>query len=94
MADEAEYTEIPIESLLGGAPSTDPSLIGDLTMEIAAQLTRLHLMLDEADEDEYAAHRRRLDLLRTMVANLPESARRRRKIGFSVTSSNRRRRPR
>lgn len=81
-ADDEWDDEVPVEALPGSASAgADPSLRDGL-LEVYAAVCKLHVMLEEADAEEFRVVGTRLHNLKTAVSRLPECARPRKSIGF------------
>lgn len=84
--DWDEYEDPPVEALPGSPPSdVAPSATSELLLELTAAVTRLHVLMHEADEEEFKAIARRLRLFRRLVNELPERpSRPTKRIGFRL----------
>lgn len=83
--DEEEY-EAPVEALDGSAtPSSGAQEVAGMLLGLIGEIPKLHVMLLEADEEEFGLLLPRLRAFLDLVGQLPTSPNKRRKpMGFEV----------
>ncbi len=82
--EDDDYGDGPVEALSGSGSGTGESgAVADMLLGLIGGCSQLITLLLESDQEEFARVLPRLALLRTLVAQLPEKApRRRQAIGF------------
>jgi hypothetical protein len=80
-----EYEYVP-DAITGVASTGGQDELASVLLLLSGEITKLCVLLQECGEDEFKAVQTRLDLFRSLVAQLPVKPRPGRRIGFKAMS--------
>lgn len=83
-ADTEELEYVP-DAVTGVASTGGQDELAAVLLVLSGEITKLCVLLQECGEDEFRAIQSRLDLFRSLVAQLPAKPRPGRRIGFKHT---------
>jgi hypothetical protein len=76
--------EVPVSALPGYAAPAMSSEVDGALLQLIGEVSKLSILLQEADSEEVALVRVRLRAFKHLVAELPEAPTRGKQIGFTV----------
>lgn len=85
--DDTEDLEYVPDAVTGVAATGGQDELAAVLLALSGEITKLCVLLQECGDDEFRAIQPRLDLFRSLVAQLPTKPKPRRRIGFSPTTT-------